>query len=329
MKFTHAFAAAALILMFTSCSKENSVNTLKTTGTSNLKNATETSIPLNDLGTGTYMGSVGGLYPGGVNSPSGQYAADLLATSNTIIPIDKLGNPSTSGKVVFISIGASIGGHNMRELKTKTKNNPATNPKLLLLNCNNGSGEASLNSIMNPIDPYWDHVNQVIVANSSYKQVQVIYLETDDSSAYVHWPEKPTAVKNDLEACLRVFKQKFENIKVVYVLGRTRTFGNQRPWNREPGPYYFGWGCKWAIEDQINGVAGTEYKDSGAVAPMITWGWYQWADVYPRTTDGFKWLATETSDGLHANDRGQDTLATHFQNFLLTDPNASIWYAAH
>ena len=131
MKFTHAFAAAALILMFTSCSKENSVNTLKTTGTSNLKNATETSIPLNDLGTGTYMGSVGGLYPGGVNSPSGQYAADLLAISNTIIPIDKLGNPSTSGKVVFISIGASIGGHNMRELKTKTKNNPATNPKLL------------------------------------------------------------------------------------------------------------------------------------------------------------------------------------------------------
>src|SRR5438552_17670410 len=112
--------------MFTSCSKENTVNTLNTTSTSNLKNATETSIPLNDLGRGTYMGSVGGLYPGGVNSPSGQYAADLLATSNTIIPIDKLGNPSTSGKVVFISIVASIGGYNMRELKTKTKNNPAT-----------------------------------------------------------------------------------------------------------------------------------------------------------------------------------------------------------
>ena len=76
-------------------------------------------------------------------------------------------------------------------------------------------------------------------------------------------------------------------------------------------------------------MPGTEYKGDKVVAPMITWGFYQWALTTPRTTDGFYWLETETSDGLHASTAGQDTLSTHFQNFLLTDTYASTWYAAH
>ena len=115
----------------------------------------------------------------------------------------------------------------------------------------------------------------------------------------------------------------------MYVLGRTRTFGSKAIWNKEPSPYYFGWACKWAIEDQINGVHGTEYKGKNAVAPMITWGFYQWADSLPRKTDGFYWRSTETEDGLHATAEGQDTLSNRFQNFLLTDANAKIWYSAH
>jgi hypothetical protein len=119
------------------------------------------------------------------------------------------------------------------------------------------------------------------------------------------------------------------DIKVVYVLGRARTFGNLKYWNKEPGPYYFGWGCKWAVQDQINGIHGTEYKGANAVAPMITWGFYEWADSLPRTTDGFFWRSYMSADGVHATPEYQDTLALRFQKFLLTDPNASIWYAKH
>jgi hypothetical protein len=81
------------------------------------------------------------------------------------------------------------------------------------------------------------------------------------------------------------------------------------------------------IEDQINGVPGTEYKGKNAVAPMITWGWYQWADSIPRKADGFYWLITDTKDGLHATPEAQVKLATNFQNFLLTDNYAKQWYA--
>jgi len=327
-------ATIIVLLSLVACSKESSTDTLQT-GAS-ISNASldndNAIIPLNDLGTGTFKGYTGGLYPGGANEPSGQYAEDLLATSQGIVPIDTTGKPVVSklGKVVFLSLGGSTGGHNMKLLKTKTLGNPLTNPKLQLLNANNGSGNSGLLNIMDVNNGYWNKVSQTIKGGkSSYRQVQVLYLETDDSSRNISWPYRPNLIKSDLQTCLRIFKQKFPNLKVVYVLGRTKTFGSIATWNREPSPYYFGWGCKWAIEDQINNVPGTEYKDSNAVSPMLAWGFYEWADSIPRTTDGFSWTASQTADGLHANDAGQDSLTTRFQNFLLTDPYASIWYAKH
>jgi hypothetical protein len=317
-----------LLLVLVACSKEDSTSALKAENMDNAIRKDTAIIPLNDLKTGTFRGYMGGLYPYGTNEPSGQYAADLFDESSSIIPIDKLGNPSTSGKIVFISLGASVGGHMMKALITKTENNPLTNPNLFLINCNQGAGFASLNSIMNPNDTYWARVNNTIINKTSYKQVQIIYLETDDSSR-VSWPNKPIMVKNDIDSSLRVFKAKFPNLKLVYVLGRTRTFGNLQFYNREPGPYYFGWGCKWAIEDQINGMQGTAYKGANAVAPMLTWGFYEWADSIPRKTDGFSWRSSQTADGLHASTVGQDTLTTRFQKFLLSDRYASIWYARH
>ena len=176
IKITSGF----LILLFITCSKENSDIKQTHAGIKNKTVATtaETSIPLVDLGAGKYMGYTGGLYPGGLNTPSGQYATDLFQISNSIYPLDTLGNVSGNGKIAFISLGASIGGKNMKALITKTTNNPATNPKLLLFNCNEGGQYSSLTSIMNPYDPYWLHVSDVIGRNSSYKQIQIVYLET-------------------------------------------------------------------------------------------------------------------------------------------------------
>ena len=292
-------------------------------------------VPINDLGTGTFMGYVGGLYPGGVNNPSGVYARDLQSACKLIIPIDTFGRTSASGRITFISLGGSTSGHLFDSLQAKTASNPNTNPSLQLIKCSNGFGSASLNSMLNPVDPYWDHVTQLLHGNrSSYKQVQVIYLETDDSTKYVNFPGRPDTVKQELQGCFRLFKIKFPSLKMIYLLGRTTTFntgdGQQKVFNREPCPYYFGWACKWAIEDQINGVKGTQYKGKDAVSPMITWAWYEWADgtTKPRK-DGFVWTVDDTKDGLHATPTGEDTLSTRFQNFLLTDPNASVWYTRH
>jgi hypothetical protein len=322
-----------VIVLFFSCSKINEKSIATGSVDFAYRGSDTIEIPINDLATGTFMRYEGGLYPNGTNTPSGRYARDLLSACQLVVPIDTFGQSSSSGSIVFISLGGSTSGHLFDSLKEKTSRNPKTNPYLRLLKCSNGFGSASLNSIINPNDPYWDHVAQVINGSqSSYRQVQIAYLETDDSSVKVNFPQRPMMVKSELEACFRTLKNEFPNIKLVYLLGRTRTFEydtiTQKRFNREPAPYYFGWAAKWAIEDQINGVAGTEYKGIKPVSPLITWGWYEWGNDTPRQ-DGFSWTQQDTRDGLHATPAGEDTLSTRFQNFLLTDRGASIWYAKH
>jgi hypothetical protein len=322
-----------LLLLFVSCAKENTNAILHASDQSLEKvyKPRDPQIPLIDLGTGTFGDSVGGLYPDGENAPAGIYADDLYSTSQQIVPLDTFGNPSNSAKakITFLSMGGSTGGHNMKNLQAKTYGNSLCNKLVQVINGNTGTGDGSLNNIMDPNHKYWAHVSQTLKGTkSSYRQVQLLYLETDDTAKFISWPQRPTLVKNDLEACMRIMKIKFPNLKIIYVLGRTKTFGNNATWNKEPSPYYFGWGCKWAIQDQIKGVPGTEYKGDSAVAPMISWGFYQWADSLPRQTDGFSWQVSETADGLHANTAGQDSLTYRFQNFLLTDKNSKLWYAA-
>jgi len=287
-------------------------------------------IPLNDLGTGRFKDSMGGLYPNGSNKPYGQYATDLYNTCAGIVPIDTFGKPSSKGKVVFISMGGSTGGKNMTALINKTKDNSKTNPALKLMNCNQPAQKAPLSSIASPGSAYWQHVKSILALHkSSLRQVQVIYLETDDGVVTLKFPDRSNIMKGLIESSIRTMKKKMPNLKVVYVLGRTRTFSNTvTPWNTEPAPYYFGWACKWAIQDQINNVPGTEYKGANTVAPMLAWGFYQWADSLPRVTDNFYWRYSETKDGLHANEAGQDTLSKRFQRFLLWDKRAKLWYAA-
>ncbi len=322
-----------IALVFFSCSKTNEESVASGSVSFAYNGSDTVDVPINDLATGTFRSYVGGLYPNGINTPSGKYAHDLLSMCQSVVPIDTFGQASASGAIVFISLGGSTSGHLFDSLKSKTTSNPQTNPNLRLLKCSDGFGSASLNSLINPNDPYWNHVSQIIWgAQSSYRQVQIVYLESDDSSVKVNFPQRPTMVKSELEECFRNLKIQFPNIKLVYLLGRTKTFEydtiKQKRFNKEPAPYYFGWAVKWAIEDQINGVAGTAYKGKKPVSPLITWGWYEWGNDTPRK-DGFVWTQDDTRDGLHASPAGEDTLSTRFQNFLLTDPAASVWYVKH
>lgn len=324
--------AIFVTLLLIACSKEGNINRETPIDKSEAENISLPGeyIPLNDLGTGTFKDSMGGLYPNGANKPQGKYATDLYNTCASIVPIDTFGNPSAKGKVIFISLGGSTGGKNMTALIKKTKGNPKTNPNLKMMNCNQPAQQAPLSYIANPASAYWMHVKSILALHkSSLRQVQVIYLETDDGVITLKFPDRANTIKDLIEASLRTLKEQMPNLKVVYVLGRTRTFANTvTPWNTEPGPYYFGWACKWAIQDQIKKVPGTEYKGPNAVAPMLAWGFYQWADSLPRTTDSYYWRYSQTKDGLHANEAGQDTLATRFQKFLLKDKRAKLWYRA-
>src|SRR5438128_1933457 len=65
-------------------------------------------VPLIDLGTGSYKGAQGGLYPGGSNHRPPDHNAAGVTIAESLTPLDTLGQPdSIHGRVVFISIGMS------------------------------------------------------------------------------------------------------------------------------------------------------------------------------------------------------------------------------
>lgn len=321
-----------LLAVFTTCKREvvhqNSVSA------QNVEEVTFTDtvrIPINDLGAGTFLGKTGGLYPGGVNMPFGTYATDLVKFARSITPRDAAGVATSGGVVGFIAIGGSTAGKMMTALTNKTVGNTLTNSSLKMANATNGEHLSSANSLMNPNDSIWTIIDEKLKRNKlAYAQVQVIYLETDDTAQVTGFPDRPLKLKQDYLEAMHVFKSKFPNIRLVYLLGRTTTFlnpGKLTIHNVEPSPYYNGWACKWLIEDQMNGAPGTRYKGNNAEVPLITWGWYEWAygTSQPRK-DGFTWEESDTTDGLHGTPAGEDTLSSYFQNFLLTDPYAKIWY---
>jgi hypothetical protein len=288
-------------------------------------------IPLTEMGSSTYLGFSGGLYPDGSNQPSGQYAADLQSFASSVIPLDTSGKSSPKGHICFISIGGSTGSILIAALKKLTTNNPLTNPKLKL---SSGSDTAAnIDEINDTVNTkYWPNAQAKLIKNGVHmRQVEVVYMETDDSASNLDFPFRPRELRDKFEKCLQILKAKFPNIKLVYFLGRTTTFPPKAkiPAVGEPSPYYNGWACKFTIEDQINGKPAVAYKGDNAVAPLATWGWYEWSAPNEPREDGFFWTKDDTKDGLHANATGASVLAHNFQNFLLNDPYASIWYAKH
>ena len=65
-------------------------------------------VPLNDLGSGTYLGVFqGGLYPGGSNTPPAAHAVEGMARAAALQSLDVLGQPALHGWIGMVSIGMS------------------------------------------------------------------------------------------------------------------------------------------------------------------------------------------------------------------------------
>lgn len=286
-------------------------------------------VPLMDLSV-NYMGYPGGLFPGGTNKATGNYANDLQQICSDIKPLNENGQISPLGKIGFVSIGPSTSLIMMNALIPKMQENKSVNP--LIRPVPLGQGGMGINELISNSTFFWDTVVMKLKQYQlSPNQVQVVYFEEDDNDNYSSaFPQRPLDVKEKLKQGIQLLKVKFPNVRVAYVLARTTTiYMPIRDDNKQQEPigYYLGFADKWLIEDQINGDPGLAYNGDHPVAPIITWGPNQWSDGDKMRSDGFNWLRSDTDDGLHPNDSGSDKLSTMFLNFLLNDQYAKLWFA--
>jgi hypothetical protein len=286
-------------------------------------------VPLIDLKTGFYQGFQGGLYSGGTNTHPAAHEAQGLAIAESIVPLDTLGNPNASGRVVLISIGMSNATQEFSAFVPKSNADPLRHPQTIAIDCAEG-GQATQDIRLSSA-AYWDTVaSRLRRRGSSLKQAQIVWLKEARRNPTEGFPAATDSLNADLGTIVHLIKQKLPNVRLLYMTSRIYAGYATSTLNPEPYAYESGFAVKWLIEAQTHGVDSLNFDpDRGpVVAPWLSWGPYLWADGLNPRSDGLTWACGDfvTSDGTHPSASGRDKVADSLLTFFHTDATAQPWY---
>ncbi len=293
-------------------------------------------VAINDLGTGSFLGNEGGLYPNGSNVRPSSHDSDGVGIAQGIQPLDSNGNPSPTGKYVLMAIGESTAENEFNRFLPIANADPTKNPALVIVN--GAQGGATPHNFTSTSSNYWATVmNDYLPQNAvTAQQVVAIWMEDTDGIASGTFPSDMTTLQSEYETMMQTMLKLFPNLKLVYFSSRVYggySNGVGKPDNPEPYAYEVGFAVKWAIGDQINGKSSLNYDaNKGAVvAPWMSWGPYYWSNGMLGREDGTVWDCEDFSpDGTHPSSTfGQLKVATPLLNFLKTDDTTTPWYLSH
>lgn len=280
-------------------------------------------VPLTDLGTGTYKGEEGGLYPGGRNIPPMEHLQAGLRAARGLRPLDADGRPAESGKIVLLSVGMSNATQEFSVFQRFAAQQQGLNPRLVMVDGAQGGQTAMITA--NAESRYWTVSEERLrAAGVTPKQVQVAWIKQANAGPQKGWPEETRRLKDDLVKTIQVLRAKCPNVKMVYLSSRIYAGYAASPLNPEPYAYESGFAVKWVIADQLSGKAGMRYED----APWVGWGPYLWTDgVKGRKVDGVVWTREDVAeDGTHPSQQGRGKAARMLFAFFRNDPTAREWF---
>lgn len=300
-------------------------------------NTTTPIVALTDLGTGTYLGYEGGLYPSGSNVRPAAIDAYGVGLAQAIQPLDSNGNPSPTGKYVLLALGESTAQNEFNRFLPIANSDPAKNPSLVIVN--GAQGGATPNAFVTSASYYWSTiVNNYLPQNGvTADQVVAVWIEDTDSIKTGSFPGDMTNMQAEYETLAQDVLTNFPNVKLMYWSSRVYggySNGLVNPDDPEPYAFEAGYAVKNAITDQINGAANLCDGYNGCtpiLAPWMSWGPYYWANGMLGRNDGLEWDCEDfSSDGTHPSSTfGQLKVATQLLNFLKTDDTTTPWYLAH
>ncbi len=295
-------------------------------------------IPLTDLGTQSYQGSQGGLYPDGSNVMSQDRLKAGLAFLKQIQPLNSAGQPDQNGKIVLISMGMSNTQQEFTPFIPLALADPEINPNLVIVNGAKATQDASKWSVVN--GQAWQNLaSQISAAGVTNLQVQAAWLLNAMPATLgpQTFPERAQWLKDFLKTGIRNLKDSYPNVRVVYL--SSRIYAGYATTNLSPEPFAYegGFAMKWLIEDQINGDPELSYDGANPEAPWLAWGPYLWANGLgsdnvsggiPGRSDGLEWECGDyQNDGTHPNPRtGAPKVAQLILDFFKTDSTATTWF---
>lgn len=287
-------------------------------------------VPLDDLGAGAYKGFPGGLYPGGVNVPPPDHLALARSAAAGIAPRDATGSPASDGRVVLLSLGMSNATQEFSAFVQLARADRSLHPRLAIVDGAQGGQTAAV--IRDPAANFWTVVDQRLrAAGVSAAQVQAIWLKEANARPTAAFPTHAEALTDDLTAVVGVARQRFANLRLIYLSSRTYAGYASTNLNPEPYAYEGGFSMRWLIERQIAGTGGLNADPArGPVtAPVLLWGPYLWADGLTPRSDGFLWRCEDfVDDGTHPSASGRQKVADLLMRHFKADETSRGWFLA-
>jgi hypothetical protein len=253
--------------------------------------------PLMDLGTQTYKGFEGGLYPNGSDTIPAAQATAGAQIASTIQPLDTNGNPDPNGMVVFTSIGMSNASLEFGRFEVTAQADPEVNKTTLAIVNGALAGITACYWVVptgpppcslhteNPYDQVLENV--LTPAGLTEQQVQVVWIKQANGGpgatgcgADGHMPCNSLCVatkvgcenttqtteavryEQQLGEIIRAAKVRWPNLKLAFVSSRIYAGYATADINPEPYAYEYGFSTKWLIQAQITQM------QSGTVDPI-------------------------------------------------------------
>ncbi|MFN2502213.1 MAG: carboxypeptidase-like regulatory domain-containing protein [Pyrinomonadaceae bacterium] len=283
-------------------------------------------IPINDLGTGTYNGAQGGLYPGGNNLRPAVHNSAGIEQAMAIRPLNGSGQPDVNGRYVLLSIGMSNTTQEFSTFKTLADADPDKNRQLLIVDGAQGGQDAT--AWANPDSLTWTNVNtRLMQAGVTPLQVQIVWLKQQLAGDNLgSFPTGAQTLRDRLRDIVLIAKSRYPNLRLLYL--SSRAYGGYSNTLRGTGAYENAFGVKFLVEDQINGDPRLSYAGTNPPAPWLAWGPYLWADGMVPRSDSLTWACSDfNDDGIHPSPSGgRPKVAQRLLAFFKYDSTARIWF---
>ena len=244
--------------------------------------------PLSDLGTGTYQGHQGGLYPNGSNYRPLAHETIGRHRAGEVVPRLADGTPDAAGIVGLVMLGHSTAHKVADQLGPMVDLTPKKWDKLVPVNaCVAGRNSDDLDAITKP---YWttEVPAALSAAGVTKEQVQVAWMCGGINPMPVAWPDSIDYLKAILVDVAQTTLAFFQNLKQLYVCLPAYHGYKGVPY-AEPMLYEQHFAVKALIEAQINDDPALNCcrPSTPIVAPWLSWGGDLWCDgMNPRASDG-------------------------------------------
>ena len=290
--------------------------------------------PISDLGTGTYLGTEGGLYLNGSNVMPADHDSDGVAFAQSVQPLDANGNPSPTGKIGLMSMGMSVTFDTFQRFMQNAGADPSVNPAVVYIPAAQPRIGAVNWTQLN--GPAWADTFQYFIPQVGLTpaQVQVAWVESVDANPHGTFPSDMKTLQAEIETATQLMHSQFPNMKLVFFSSREyAAYENGLPHagDKEPYAYESGFAARGVIEDQLNGLPSMNYNAANGpvMAPWVAWGPYFWANGLLGRSDGVTWPCYYYEpDGQHPSLKtgGSEQDVSMMMNFFKTNDATAPWF---